>query len=82
MDKFLPCMKDKCLKYPICKQRREINCNDLSYFFSVDTVKSSLEVAKFLPNVKIIRRTTPGSKIYSHSILVMPHEAYVQRHKV
>ena len=30
---MIPCIKEKCLKYPVCKQSRIIRCADLSVYY-------------------------------------------------
>lgn len=29
----LPCIKNKCIVYPICMHKKEINCKDLLHWF-------------------------------------------------
>ena len=33
----VPCTKDKCLKYPICLNKTELECSDLADFYGMGT---------------------------------------------
>ncbi len=59
-----PCIKDKCLKYPVCMRKKQISCSDLSEYQksmrykSLYTSKGAWKLIKaILPNLERLIHT-------------------------
>ena len=81
MSKFtIPCVEEKCLKYPICKNKSSIKCSLLKRFFlelmeeyRCDALRDSKvweRVWEFLPKIIIIENVQipPKSKDIYYSL--------------
>ena len=53
----IPCVKEKCLKYPICQNRQEIKCNSLNRYFKLIEVDREPwgDIQEHLPWVTFIQ---------------------------
>jgi len=55
-----PCVKERCLKYPVCRLKQIITCTSFdTYFTYIHTCFNSVEdcweyINKFLPNAVVI----------------------------
>jgi len=60
MKTTIPCIKDKCLKYPVCKSKRTISCDKLfKYVYTIEHDNyiswQKDRLADKFPNVKCIQ---------------------------
>ena len=52
---MIPCIKNKCLKYPVCKHKVEVECTALRRYNALQTNKSFWRsMRKHLPKVVTI----------------------------
>ena len=57
---MIPCVKDKCLKYPICKSKEKIDCKLIIEYYKYltelhDNAVQSWDILyKHFPNLKIL----------------------------
>ncbi len=64
MNNELPCIKNKCLKYPICKHKEYIDCEELNNYCTRQIKQHNspnyfhsellIDIQKTLPNLKEI----------------------------
>ena len=66
--KELPCIRDKCLKFAACRNRRDVFCSDLYLFLEKED--NSEIVYRLFPNVE---------QIYNSGICVGPCYINVDR---
>ena len=57
INKMIPCKTNKCLKYPACRNKTSITCENLINYFRYKEIRHTTERAwtklhKHLPNVK------------------------------
>ena len=79
----IPCVKDKCLKYPICKSRAIIECSPLKEYYMIQIGdaegKQMLDeidklwtiIHKYLPSVSVINSnyTVIQSSVFTPPVL-------------
>ena len=51
----IPCIKDKCILFPVCKNKTEIKCEELYSYMKLDNAKKVRSVSKTLPKLYKIK---------------------------
>ncbi len=59
MDKIMktPCIKNKCLKYPICKHKEYIECEELRKYLIGYSNNGSINIYLYLKIIKHLQKT-------------------------
>ena len=74
--KQIPCIKNKCLKLPVCKNRSVINCTSLKEFYLNyfddkakildESNKIWASIHKYLPSVTVIHAEATSPILFEH----------------
>jgi hypothetical protein len=72
---IIPCIKDKCILFPVCRNKEYVTCDTLNDYFIVLYKKSNYlntwaYINKFLPNLKSI--------VHSDKLQIMGSKEWIQ----